>query len=323
MSTDYAERLPPDCLMSEGALQPLADPEQALLQAVLQAVLQAPYNVTLLALDKATLRLPGHRFGPFSMRLAAGERVAILGPSGAGKSTLLRLMSAEYKAHGGEVSFEGQPLHTWPPAALARRRAVLPQSHSVAFDLPVSLVVALGRVARLSDVNADPHQAAIVTQALQLAQAAHLALRRFDTLSGGEQARVQLARVFAQLWDARDALVLVDEPLAALDPGLQFDLMDAMQAFTQARGHALVAVLHDINQALSGFDRLWLLRGGQLQADVASDANAVPALEALYGIGLRIVAGGEGNCDDGEPKDVLAVVPFRRTPHLVHVESAR
>ena len=315
MSTDYAERLPPDCWISEGALQPLADPEQALLQALLQA----PHNIPLLALDNATLRLPGHRFGPFSMRLAAGERVAILGPSGAGKSTLLKLMSAEYKAYSGEVSFEGQPLHSWQPAVLARRRAVLPQSHAVAFDLPVSLVVALGRVARLSDVNADPEQAHIVTQALQLAQAAHLAARRFDTLSGGEQARVQLARVFAQLWDARDALVLVDEPLAALDPGLQFDLMDAMQTFTQARGHALVAVLHDINQALSGFDRLWLLQGGQLQTDIASDTNAVPALEALYGIGLRTVAVGQhlhdsdhNNDHNNDHNSGFAVIPYRR-----------
>ena len=291
LGTDYAERLPPDCLMSERDVDQVAEP-----RAEPRADAQ---NRSLMQLEAATLRLPGHHFGPFSLRLAAGERVAILGPSGAGKSTLLKLLSAEHSAHSGDVWYEGQLLRTWQPAALARRRAVLPQSHAVAFDLPVALVVSLGRVARLP----DPDQALIAAQALQLAQAGHLATRRFDTLSGGEQARVQLARIFAQLWDAQAALVLVDEPLAALDPGLQLDLMDALQTFTQARGHALVAVLHDINQALSSFDRLWLINHGQLQADIASDQHAVPALEQLYGVGLRTITDTDGG---------VAVLPFRR-----------
>ena len=259
-----------------------------------------PRTATLLNLDAAITRLPGHQFGPFNLCVKPGERVAILGPSGAGKSTLLKLMSAELGLQSGAVIFEGQALSAWSAAALATRRAVLPQSHAVAFDLPVALVVSLGRVARAVDLQ----QSQIVTQALCLARAGHLAKRRFDTLSGGEQARVQLARVFAQLWDERAGLVLVDEPLAALDPGLQFELMDAMQQFTQERGHALVAVLHDINQALSHFERLWLVAAGQLQADLQADAAAVPALEALYGIGLRCVTHADGG---------LAVLPQRAT----------
>jgi iron complex transport system ATP-binding protein len=263
----------------------------------------------LLSLEAALTRLPGHRIGPFNLRVAPGERIAILGPSGAGKSTLLRLMAGERAPHEGRVALGGQGLQLWPLPALARRRAVLPQSHSVAFGLPVELVVSLGRVAR----EPDPEQARIVADALQLARAAHVVGRRFDTLSGGEQARVQLARVFAQLWDERDALLLVDEPLAALDPGLQFELMDAMQSFCRARGHALAAVLHDINQALSSFDRLWLLREGQLLADLPSGRAAVAPLEALYGIALRCVE------DDGGG---LAVVPRRRVAAAEAAEAA-
>ena len=176
---------------------------------------------------------------------------------------------------------------------------MLPQSHAVAFGLSIELVVALGRLAR----EPDPAQPQIVAQALAAAQAAHLMGRRFDTLSGGEQARVQLARVMAQLWDARDGLLMVDEPLAALDPGLQFELMDALQCYAAERGHALVAVLHDINQALRGFDRLWLIDGGRLQAEVTPDRRALPALEALYGIGLDPVTDAAGQ---------LAVLPLRR-----------
>lgn len=254
----------------------------------------------LLALEAAVTRLPGLSFGPFDLTVEAAERIAILGPSGAGKSTLLKLMAGERAAHAGTVRLDGKPLTALTALALALRRAVLPQSHTVALGMPVELVVSLGRLAR----EPDPAQAALVAQALGAAQATHLACRRFDTLSGGEQARVQLARVFAQLWDAQGALLLVDEPLSALDPGLQFELMDVMQRFARERHHAMVAVLHDINQALGGFDRLWLMSRGLVKADLAPDADAIPALEWLYGIGLRCVEHREGR---------IAVVPVRRT----------
>lgn len=252
----------------------------------------------LLALRAAVTRLPGRIFGPFDLALAAGERVAILGPSGAGKSTLLRLMAGERAAHGGEVQFQDRALPLWPAPALARQRAVLPQSHAVAFGMPVELVVSLGRIAR----EPDPTQAQTVAAALQAACAGHLVGRRLDTLSGGEQARVQLARVLAQLWDTEGGLLLVDEPLAALDPGLQFELMDALQHFARSRGHALVAVLHDLNQALAGFDRLWLVQGGRLAADLPAHRAAVGALEQLFGIRLRCI-----DADDGR----VAVLPQR------------
>ena len=302
MTRDHAERLPPHMLQSEcegfddlcvpadiGGTRPWAAP-------------------VLLALDGALARLPGREIGPFDLRVEAGERIAILGPSGAGKSTLLKLMAAERVPHAGRVTLGGRPVAAWPLPALARQRAVLPQSHAVAFGLAVELVVSLGRVAR----EPDPRQAEIVSDALRLACADGLAGRRFDTLSGGEQARVQLARVFAQLWDAEGGLLLVDEPVSALDPGLQFELMDAMQAFARGRGHALIAVLHDINQAFAAFDRLWLLKHGRLIADVASGRTAVPALEALYGIRLLCVplAGAGGPGGGAAP---VAVVPMRRS----------
>ena len=252
----------------------------------------------LLALQAAVTRLPGRAFGPFDLTLAAGDRVTILGPSGAGKSTLLRLMAGERAVHGGLARFQDRALSQWPAAELAQHRAVLPQSHAVAFGMPVELVVSLGRIAR----EPDPAQAHIVAAALQAACASHLLGRRFDTLSGGEQARVQLARVLAQLWDTNGGLLLVDEPLAALDPGLQFELMDALQDFALSRGHALVAVLHDLNQALAGFDRLWLVRAGQLAADLPANRAAVGPMEQLFGIRLRCV-----DADDGR----VAVLPQR------------
>lgn len=244
----------------------------------------------LLNIQEARLRLGLLDLGPFNLRLQAGERVAILGPSGAGKSSLLRAIAREHSLHSGCITLDGRPLGDWTAPALARRRAVLPQTSGVAFGLPVELVVSLGRVSR----DADANQRRIVREALRWAHADHLAQRRFDSLSGGEQARVQLARVFAQLWDAEAGLLLVDEPLAALDPGLTLELMAAMHGFAAERGHALVAVLHDLNLALNHFERLWLISAGRVLADCDAVPAALPLLEQLYGVRLRLLSDAEG-----------------------------
>jgi iron complex transport system ATP-binding protein len=254
----------------------------------------------LMQLDSVGISLGGSSFGPFTLQVALGERIAILGPSGAGKSTLLKLMSHEWKPTSGQILFNGQTLAAWSLPDLSRDRAVLPQSGDVAFGLLTDLVIGLGRVARVH----DPKLTDIVEASATLAHAAHLLGRRFDTLSGGEQARIQLARVFAQLWDAHDGLILVDEPLAALDPGLQFDLLDSLDAYACARNHALVAILHDINQAMLGFDRLLLVKGGKLIGDLPSSQEAVLALETLYGISLSCVTDCQGS---------LVITPLRKS----------
>lgn len=256
----------------------------------------------LLQLQAAELALPGRPapapMGPFSLSLRAGERIAILGPSGAGKSSLLRLVAGDSPASRGQVLLEGRTLADWDRAALARRRAVLPQQQGVAFGLPVELVVSLGRVA----LGADPGGERILREALAAAQANHLWGRRFDTLSGGEQARVQLARVMAQAWDQREGLLLVDEPLAALDPGLVQALMDGLADFAAARGHALVAVLHDLNLAMNHFERLWLIKQGRVLADCDALPAALPLLEQLYDMRLRLLRDAQG----------LALLPLRQ-----------
>ncbi|MDT7849139.1 ATP-binding cassette domain-containing protein [Methylophilus sp. VKM B-3414] len=236
----------------------------------------------LLKLQAVTLKLGGHVFGPFSMTVQPGERIAVLGPSGAGKSTLLKLLAGEHVPSGGQVRLRERCLTTWSLVDLSRQRAILPQSHEVAFGLPVELVIGLGRVARM----VDPDLNVIVRQAAELACARHLLPRRFDTLSGGEKARVHLARVFAQLWDIEQGLLLVDEPMAALDPGLQWQLMAAMDQFARQRGHAIFAILHDINQALQGFDRLVLIKDGRLIGDYPRRQIVLSTLAELYEVNL-------------------------------------
>ena len=218
--------------------------------------------------------------GPFSFDIASGERIAILGPSGAGKSSLLKLISGEYATKSGTLNVKGRPLASFGPASLSQLLAVLPQSYQNAFDMPVKLVIGLGRLGKQPDHNIGQ----IIRQAALLARADHLLERTTVGLSGGELARVHLARVFAQLWEARDGLLLVDEPFAAFDPGLALELSEQLEMYTRLRGHTLIAVLHDVQLALQRFDRLIMLEHGQLFADCSASLKALPDLERLFGV---------------------------------------
>jgi iron complex transport system ATP-binding protein len=242
----------------------------------------------LVALENATLMQEGATFGPFSLSLSTAESLAIMGPSGAGKSTLLQLLSGAKPPQRGWIRFAGRPLAQWPIGELSQRRALLAQSAPIAFGLSADTVVALGRSAR----DPDPDQADIVRRALLLAHASHLTGRRIDRLSVGELARIHLARVFAQLWDSEQGLLLADEPFAALDPGLQLSLLERLVTFTRQRGHALVAVLHDINQALKAFDRLLLIKNRKQHASLTADEHALPWLESLFDVRLTMTGTG-------------------------------
>jgi iron complex transport system ATP-binding protein len=147
------------------------------------------------------------------------------------------------------------------------------------------LVIGLGRIAIEGDVKRD----AIIRHAAHLSSCEHLLKRGFDTLSGGEKARIHLARVFAQLWDEHNSLILVDEPLASLDPGLQIELLESMKRYADARNHAIVAILHDINQAMHHFDRLILVKEGILVGDHPSGMGAISDLADLYQIRLDVI----------------------------------
>jgi iron complex transport system ATP-binding protein len=240
---------------------------------------------TLCRLHALQITLGENAFGPFSFTIAPGERIAILGPSGAGKTTLLKLISGDLRPHVGFYECKGAPIQAWSLRSLSRARAVLPQSSEVAFGLMAHLVIGLGRIAIVGDFKRDE----TVRQAARLSSCEHLLHRSFDTLSGGEKARIHLARVFAQLWDEKNSLILVDEPLASLDPGLQIELLESMKQYADARNHAIVAILHDINQAMHHFDRLILVKEGKIVGDHAAGMGAISDLAALYQIQLDVI----------------------------------
>ena len=210
-----------------------------------------------------------YRVGPavlvdrVSIRVSAGELVAVIGPNGAGKTTLLRLLAGDLQPGAGRVVLGGDGLEQITPEDRALRRAVLAQHPLPDIPFTARAVVTLGRHPHRRDpANSATSDARAVAEALERTDALHLADRSFATLSGGERTRVTLARVFAQ----EAPLVLLDEPTAALDVGHQELIMTDLRR-RAARGVGVLAVLHDLNTAATFANRLVLLSEGKLVAE--------------------------------------------------------
>ncbi|MGW5638339.1 heme ABC transporter ATP-binding protein [Streptomyces sp. NPDC003832] len=190
----------------------------------------------------------------------AGEVLALVGPNGAGKSTLLGALAADAPVAEGVVRLHGRPAGDWPPPELALRRAVLPQSATLSFPFSVEEVVRMGR-APWAGLHTEDDDAA-VAEAMRLTEVVDFAPRPFSALSGGERARVALARVLAQ----RAPLLLLDEPTAALDLKHQELVLRLCRERADA-GDAVVVVLHDLGLAAAYAHRVAVLRAGRIAAD--------------------------------------------------------
>ncbi|MEV0171083.1 heme ABC transporter ATP-binding protein [Streptomyces sp. NPDC050803] len=190
----------------------------------------------------------------------AGEVLALVGPNGAGKSTLLGALAADTPAAEGVVRMHGRPVAEWSAPELALRRAVLPQSASLSFPFAVEEVVRMGR-APWAALGLEDDDAA-VAEAMAATEVSGFAARPFSALSGGERARVALARVLAQ----RAPLLLLDEPTAALDLKHQELVLRLCRERARA-GDAVVVVLHDLGLAAAYAHRVAILRAGRVAAD--------------------------------------------------------
>lgn len=249
-----------------------------------------------LALQGVRLERSGRKvLDGVDLAVRAGTLTALLGANGAGKSTLLAVLAGDLAPQAGRATLDGRPLERLGAGGLARCRAVLPQQSGLAFDLPVEEVVAMG--AYPFEALSAPEVDALVDEALRLAGAADLRARRYETLSGGEQQRVQCARVLAQGLAARrgaDAgYLLLDEPTASLDPRHQHSLLRTLAGLARERAFGILVVLHDINLAARWCDRLVFLAGGRVAADGPAGQVLEPAvLRAVYGMPARIVQDG-------------------------------
>jgi len=224
----------------------------------------------MLALSKVTLLRDGRTvLRDIDFTLAPGEVVGLLGANGAGKSAMLAVLAGELGPTAGCVSLDGQALRSVSPREQARRRALLTQQSAMPFDLRVSEVVSMGAYPHREMSGRAVDQC--VAQAMADSQIEDLAARRYGDLSGGEQQRVQLARVLVQCLGQRRAgesrFLLLDEPTSNQDPAHQQQILAMAGRLAHEHGLGVLVVLHDINLAARWCDRIALLAATRLVAE--------------------------------------------------------
>lgn len=236
-------------------------------------------TIAIEALEVALGRRPV--LGGVTATLVPGSLIGVIGPNGAGKSTLARAMLGLVRPAAGRVLLDGRDVGELRRPEIARRVAYLPQGQALHWPLLVERVVALGRLPHLtpfSGIGAEDRAA--IERAMDFADVTGLRDRVATELSGGERARVLLARALA----VEAPALIADEPLAALDPGHQLEVME-MLAKRARDGALVIVVLHDLGIAARYCDRLLLLSGGLLTADGVPEAVlTADMLAKVYGV---------------------------------------
>ena len=224
---------------------------------------------------------------------------ALVGPNGSGKTTLLRTLGG-LLSYSGTLTLDGQNMSSWKPRALARRLAFVRQSPSLAFSFTVEEFALLGRAPHhgwlegVSDEDRDH-----VRTSLAELDLLDFADRSLDTLSGGEQQRVQLAQAIAQ----EAGVLLLDEPTAHLDVHHQYDGMDRVAALTPRR--TVVAAFHDLAFAARYADRLLVLDHGRIVADGSpTDVLTPDLIRSVFRMEADVIAAPD------RPLDIRYLAPL-------------
>ncbi len=246
-----------------------------------------PGTATTLHVENVTLALAGRSVvHDVSVIVPPGEVLGVIGPNGAGKSTLLRAAAGLVAPRSGAICLGARDLAAWDRPALARHVAFLPQDRAVHWPVSVATVVGLGRLPHrkgpsAGDTAAD---ADAIARAMASTDIAHLAGRDVLALSGGERARVLLARTLAQ----EAPILIADEPTAGLDPAHQLIVLDVLGAHATRGGSVLIA-LHDLTAALRVCTRLLVLKDGRAMAlGPPRDVLTPDLVAACFGIRARI-----------------------------------
>ncbi len=230
-----------------------------------------------------------------SFRVNPGELLAVVGANGAGKSTLLKLCTRELKTTDGEIRIRNNGIDTYSEKELSLFRAVLPQQNAVVFPFLVSEMVLMGRYPHF-DFHPSEHDYAIAEKALQKVGMWDFAARVFTTLSGGEQQRVQLARVLAQIWDVPQGILFLDEPTTGLDLLHQHQMLELAREFTQ-KGFCAVVILHDLNLAAQYADHVVMLRAGQVEAaGLPRDVITAENIHRVFNLKVWLIEHPEMDC---------------------------
>ena len=225
-----------------------------------------------------------------SLSIDPGAVTAIVGPNGAGKSTLLACLAGLRPPSSGHAALDGVPLAGIRPRDRARRLAFLPQTPEIAWAVEARTLVELGRTPFVGARGQTTQDRAAVDRAMAAANVAEFERRIVDTLSGGERARVLIARALA----GEPEWLLADEPLTGLDPAHQLDAAVLFRRLADG-GVGVVVTLHDLSMALRLSDRIIVLADGVVLADDPPAAALSPeVLQRAYGVEATLTQGPGG-----------------------------
>ena len=234
-----------------------------------------------------------HILRDVSVRFRPHRFNVILGPNGAGKSSLLKISTGLAKPSSGEVTWAGRPLGDYRTSELARSRAVLSQHVELAFAMPVGEVVMMGRYPHYGRAP-SARDREIVTRTLELVDMRGKREQTYSTLSGGEQQKVQLARVLAQIWSEdgsdEEKLLFLDEPTAGLDVHYQIHILDVAREL-QNHHCTVVAILHDLNIAMQYGNSFFMMSGGRVVHETDDpEGISKELIEQVYGVRAHRIA---------------------------------
>jgi len=225
-----------------------------------------------------------------SCSIKPGKLSAVMGANGAGKSTLLKTIAGEIKPTRGDIRWNGLPLAHYNLKDLARSRSFLRQHYNLQLPFSVAEVVEMGRYPYFRS-RPGARCLQVIKETGEYTGIQHLMKRNYLTLSGGEQQRVQLARVLAQVWDAPagQRLIMLDEPVSALDMHYQHQLLDLMRDLAHNKGYTVLAILHDLNLAFQYADDVLLLRNGRtIAAGPQSEVLSENSIFETFGVAVTM-----------------------------------
>lgn len=236
-----------------------------------------------------------------SFAATAGELLAIIGPSGSGKTTLLKAITGE-RPYSGSIRLAGNEIAGLPAEHQAEMRGVLPQASQLSFPLTVSEVIGLGILVRRQSRMVRNLR---IAEALSKVGLPGFEGRHYQDLSGGEQQRVQLARVLCQVWepaspDGTPRWLFLDEPVSSLDIKHQYQIMALAKDYAR-RGGGVVAVMHDLNLTATFADKVLVMKEGEkIRHGLLNDVYSIDVLSNAFDMPLEIAV---------TPAGVLRVTP--------------
>jgi iron complex transport system ATP-binding protein len=215
----------------------------------------------------------------------------IMGPNGAGKTTLLKLLAGAEKPFSGTIKIDGKEIKEYNQQQLARKRAVLSQHYDISFPVSVEDIIMMGRYPYFNS-SPNAYDVEVCNKVMKKMEVMDFRNRDYNTLSGGEGQKVQMCRVLAQIDDVKDTsykLLFLDEPVSHLDVKYQYQLLQEAK-YLNSHNITIIAILHDMNLALSFADRILFMKQGKIYQDLR-DIYKVSSqiIEEVFDVKCRII----------------------------------